>query len=115
MSEDITLGEVGRSLKRLEVSQQLQTNTLDKIKEQTTRTNGRVDALERRVETDIGRELRELKQTRRAAASDATLAPDRPDVITINIPAGVISPKTIATIVAAVVTAALAAWKAGVL
>lgn len=47
--DDITPGEISRSLKRLEDSQQRQTETLDEIKEQTTKTNGRVSGHDREI------------------------------------------------------------------
>lgn len=59
MADDITIGELGRALARLEKSQEAQTKTLGEIKVQTTETNGRVKVLESRAtHTDV--ELKRL-------------------------------------------------------
>jgi uncharacterized coiled-coil protein SlyX len=60
--DDLSPGEIFRSLKRLEDSQEAQTETLGEIKEQTTKTNGRVD----RLEDDV----RDLKNRRFHHRSD---------------------------------------------
>lgn len=81
------------------------TEELKKISEQTTKTNGRVTAHDR--------ELADLKKTRRAESYDAKRSTDRPDVITVNIPAGAISAKNIGAVVVAIILGLITAWKAG--
>lgn len=103
--DEMTPGEIRRSLKRLEDSQALQTKTLGEIKEQTTKTNGRVDTLER--------DVRELKRDHRVDHHEAKRLSDRPDVMTITIPAGAIDAKKVAMVISSVVAGLLAAWKAG--
>jgi hypothetical protein len=103
--DEMTPGEIGRSLKRLEDSQALQTRTLGEIKEQTTKTNGRVTALER--------DVRDLKRDHRVEHHDGKRVTDRPDIITVSIPAGTVSAKTVTTVVASVLAGLIAAWKAG--
>ena len=105
MMDEITVGEIARSLTRLEVSQRDQTEKLDVIKDQTTRTNGRVTALER--------DVRDLKHDPRMVRHDPTRTADRTDVITVQIPAGVVSAKTITMVISGVLAGLLAAWKAG--
>lgn len=104
-SDEMTPGEIGRSLKRLEDSQAIQTKTLGEIKEQTTKTNGRVTTLER--------EVREIKRDHRVEQHDAKRSTDRPDIITVSIPAGALSAKTITVVVASILSGLIAAWKAG--
>lgn len=103
--DEMSPGEIGRSLKRLEDSQEKQTRTLGEIKEQTTKTNGRVTALER--------DVRDLKRHERIEHHDAKRATDSPGVITISIPAGQVNTKTITLVVSSVVAGLIAAWKAG--
>lgn len=103
--DEMTPGEIGRSLKRLEDSQAIQTRTLGEIKEQTMRTNGRVTALER--------DVRELKRDHRIEHHEAKRTTDRSDIITVSIPAGTVSAKTVTTVIAGVLAGLIAAWKAG--
>jgi hypothetical protein len=103
--DEMTPGEIGRSLKRLEDSQAIQTRTLGEIKEQTTRTNGRVTALER--------DVRDLKRDQRIEHHESKRVTDRSDIITVSIPAGVVSAKTVTTVLAGVIAGLVAAWKAG--
>lgn len=103
--DEMTPGEIGRSLKRLEDSQALQTKTLGEIKDQTTKTNGRVNVLER--------EVRELKRDHRVEQHDAKRVTDQPGIITISIPAGTVSAKTVTTVLAGLIAGLIAAWKAG--
>lgn len=105
MSDEMTPGEIGRSLKRLEDSQAIQTKTLGEIKEQTTRTNGRVTTLER--------DVRDLKRDHRVEQHDQRRATDKPDAITVTIPAGAINIKTVTMVTSGVIAGLLAAWKAG--
>jgi hypothetical protein len=111
MSDEITIGEIGRSLVRLEESQKDQTLKLEEIKEQTTETNGsliRHDEWLKRHDTEI----RDLKRAS-VERHELKRTDDRPDVITLQIPAGVLSAKTISMVLAAVVSGLVAAWKAG--
>lgn len=101
----MTPGEIGRSLKRLEDSQALQTRTLGEIKDQTTKTNGRVTTLER--------DVRDLKRADRVEHHEAKRATDRTDIITLSIPANAISPKRIAFALAGLISGLIAAWKTG--
>jgi hypothetical protein len=103
--DEMTPGEIGRSLKRLEDSQAFQTETLAEIKIQTTRTNGRVTAVER--------DVRDLKHERRVEHHESKRATDRPDVITLSIPVGAINARTVTASVAAIIAGLVAAWKAG--
>lgn len=98
-------GEIARSLNRLEKSQADQTETLGEIKEQTTKTNGRVTTLER--------EMRDLKRDHRVEHHDAKRATDRPDIITLSIPASMLSTRKITTVVAALIAGLIAAWRSG--
>lgn len=77
MSDEMQPAEIGRSLKRLEDSQRYQTDKLEEILVQATKTNGRVDALEKRAD-DHSRRLDGLARTRSRAA-------DRPDVMTFGL------------------------------
>lgn len=101
----MTPGEIGRSLTRLEDSQAIQTKTLGEIKEQTTRTNGRVTTLER--------EVRDLKREHRIEHHDSRRSTDQPGTITLSIPAGVVNAKTVTTVLAGLIAGLIAAWKAG--
>ena len=105
--DDMTIGEVMRSLGRLEISQREQTAKLDNIDKQTTKTNSRVD----RLETDVN----SLKRDRdpRTGRHDLKRADDRTDVITVQIPAGVVSAKTVTFVVSSVLAGLIAAWKTG--
>lgn len=106
MSDEITIGEIGRAMERLEDSQRFQTDKIEKILLQTTATNGRVTALER--------DVRDIKRTRASVTSEheQRRASDSPNVITVNIP---INAKTIMAILAAAGTIAVMGWKAGLL
>lgn len=78
--------------------------TLRKIQEQTTKTNGRVDGHDR--------EFAELKR-HRIGAHEQRRVTDKADAITLTIPAGTINAKTITMVVSGVIAGLIAAWKAG--
>ena len=59
--DEMTIGEISRSLARLEKSQSEQTSKLDEIKEQTVKTNGYVGRHEVRL-NGLDREMRDLKR-----------------------------------------------------
>jgi hypothetical protein len=59
--DEMTIGEISRSLARLEESQSKQTVKLDEIKEQTVKTNGYVGRHEVRL-AGLDREVRDLKR-----------------------------------------------------
>jgi hypothetical protein len=102
--DEMQPGEIRRSLERLELSQHVQNEKLDAIKEQTTITNGRVTTLER--------EMRDIKHGH-VRHDEMKRTSDSPEVITIQIPAGAISAKTLTVIMSGVIAGLLAAWKAG--
>lgn len=107
--DEIRLGEVVRSLARLENSQREQNDKLDEIREQTFKTNGTLLLHEQRLKDLESRDRRrahhhqhEMKRTT-----------DRPDMIALYIPAGAVSPKVLALVISALVSGMIAAWKAG--
>lgn len=104
MSDEITLGEVGRALERLEDSQRFQTDKIEKILLQTTATNGRVLVLER--------EVRDIKR-HRATTHEQRRVTDRGEAMTITIPAGAINVKTVTMVISGIIAGLVAAWKAG--
>ncbi len=59
--DEMTIGEIGRSLARLEASQVEQNEKLDVIKEQTIKTNGTVGRHEVRLGV-LDREMREMRR-----------------------------------------------------
>lgn len=101
--EEMTPGEIGRSLKRLEDSQAIQTQKLDEIKQQTTKTNGRVDRLEDDV-VDLKR------HHHRTGTHEQRRVGDSPNAITISIP---INRQTIIALLSAAAAIAVMGWKAG--
>lgn len=110
--DEMTIGEISRSLARLERSQSEQTVKLDEIKSQTVKTNGYVGRHEERL-NGLDREIRDLKG-RRIYPHDQRRADDKPDAITFSIPT---TKKTVAVvlsvaggIIAAAFTAALKLW-----
>lgn len=78
--------------------------TLRKIQDQTTRTNGRVDAHDREF-SNLKRHTTGVHEQRRAS--------DREGAVTITLPAGAINAKTIAMVISGVLAGLIAAWKAG--
>lgn len=105
MSDEMQPGEIARSLGRLERSQHEQNRKLDEIKEQTTKTNGRVDKLE-----DFVEDFKRGVTTRHDEMKRTT---DSPKVITVQIPADALDAKKIAVVISTVLAGLLAAWKAG--
>lgn len=109
-SEDMTIGEIGRTLRRLEDSQSLQMTKLDEIKEQTTKTNGTVIRHEERLNSH-DREIRDLKRStpHPADSRQHTMrrAADQPGAMTLTVPKntliaiGVVLGTAIATAIAA--------------
>lgn len=59
--DEMTIGEISRSLARLEKSQSEQTVKLDEIKEETSKTNGYVGRHEVRL-NGLDREIRDIKR-----------------------------------------------------
>lgn len=80
------------------------------IREQVTKTNGRVDRHDDRLTTMDG-EISDLQQ-HRSGAHAMTRGSDRGDAITLNIP---INAKAITALILAVIGLIAAAWKAGAL
>jgi hypothetical protein len=101
MNEDMTPGEIARTLERIEAGQLQHGIKLDEIKEQTTRTNGRVDRLEDRAE----HHARELGQLNSAvfprSASHAPAPTPAPPVESGEFLSVRLSPKVWAAIYAA--------------
>lgn len=110
ISTRVSIGEIGRSLARLEAAQGRHEEKLDEIKEQTLKTNGYVGRHEERL-NGLDREVRDLKG-RRPGSHELKRASDRPDAITVNVP---INAKTIAALLAAAAALAAAAWQGGLL
>ena len=81
--DEMTIGEIARSLARLEASQREQTQKLDEIKEQTTKTNGSVLRHEDKLVAH-DREIRDLKRSR--ATHELKRATDTAEAITLSIP-----------------------------
>lgn len=110
--DDMTIGEMGRTLERLEESQRQQTDKLDEIKEQTTATNGnliRHDEWLKRHDTEI----RDIKRGMPSgSAHSLRRASDKKDAMTFTV-----SRNTIITIAialgsfAAAMLAAFMGWK----
>src|SRR4051812_9795322 len=110
--DEMSIGEIGRSLTRLELSQKVQTEKLDEITEQTTRTNGnliRHDEWLKRHDSEI----RDLKRGQPDGGShNLRRAADKKDALTFTISRATIITAAIAlgSFVAALV-AALMGWK----
>lgn len=103
---EMTVGEIGRSLTRLEESQRRQTDLLDEIKEQTTKTNGSVIRHEewlKRHDT----EFRDLKRGR-AIKHGLDRQADRFDATTFTVPNNIL--KALGIIIGTGIVAAIAAW-----
>lgn len=81
--DEMTIGEISRSLARLEQSQDKQTAMIAVIQTQTVKTNGYVGRHEERL-NGLDREMRDIKQTPRAHGLQRTT--DRADAITLSIP-----------------------------
>ena len=81
------------------------------IREQTTKTNGRVNVIETRL-AGHDQEFGDIKR-HRSTHHEQRRSSDKPDAVTITIPAGALSPKTIATVIVLVIVGLMAAWKAG--
>lgn len=92
----MSIGEIGRTLARLEESQRQQTEKLEEIRSQTTTFVGRH---EERL-NGIDREIRDLKLARHPFVSSVSNArvTDRGDAIAINIP---VNTKTIVALLLA--------------
>lgn len=109
----MTVGEIGRSLTRLETSQREQTEKLDAIKEQTTKTNGAVIRHEEKLQAH-DREIRDLKRGVAPANSGHNLrrTADRKDAMTFTIARNTVISAAIflGTFIAAMV-AAFMGWK----
>ena len=82
--DEMTIGEISRSLVRLEKSQGEQTIKLDEIKSQTVKTNGFVGRHEERLSV-LDREVRDLKRAR-IVQHASRRASDNHELITLNIP-----------------------------
>lgn len=108
--DEMTIGEISRSLARLEKSQHEQTEKLDEIRDQTVKTNGYVGRHEERLNV-LDREVRDIKRLPRL--HEMKRAEDKGGFITMQIPVGLIDAKKIAAIVASVIAGLIAAWKAG--
>lgn len=108
MDEMMNIGEIGRSLTRLENSQREQNEKLDEIRDQTMKTNGTLLVHEERLKFLESRDRRRAHHQHEMKRTS-----DRSDVITLNIPAGVLDAKKMAAVVAGVLAGLVAAWKAG--
>jgi uncharacterized coiled-coil protein SlyX len=87
--DEMTIGEITRSLARLEKSQAEQTTKLDEIKTQTVKTNGYVGRHEVRLD-GLDREVRDLKRAPVVEDHSLTRVSDRTDAMTLTIPNKVI-------------------------
>lgn len=105
--DEMTVGEIGRSLLRLETSQREQNEKLDEIKEQTAKTNGFVGRHEERL-NGLDREVRDLKRGGHRTTHTLARQSDRPDATTFTIPNNVL--KAIGVVLGAAIAAAIAAF-----
>lgn len=105
--DEMTIGEISRSLARLETSQREQIEKLDEIKDQTSKTNGYVGDHERRLNR-LDEEVRDLKRPHQHH-HDLKRSADRPNAITVSIPITKTSMTMLFTVVGGIIAAALTA------
>ncbi len=105
--DEMTIGEISRSLARLEKSQYEQSVKLDEIQDQTSKTNGYVGRHEERL-NGIDREIKDLKG-RRVHPHAQLRAADKPDAITLNIPITKTSMTLMLSVVGGIIAAAITA------
>ncbi len=98
----MAIGEIVRTLRRLESSQHEQNDKLDAIKAQTAKTNGFVGRHEERLNS-LDREM-----GRRTHPQDRAV--DRGDAIAINVPMNAKTITTLLLVLAALIAAVVAKW-----